>query len=381
MWHELWIAFPALLRGLALTLELSAAVILLGSTIGYLGGVSLEYGPKPLWAAVRVYVDTLRGIPVLVLLFAVFYGLPIVGIQIGAFRAGVVALSAFAGAHMTEVVRGGIASIPRTQGDAAKAIGLDFWERLRWAILPQAVRRILPPWANTAVRRGEVVALIGASGSGKTTPLRCINLLEEYDHGQIFVDGELIGYREQDGRRTILPERVIARQRAHIGMVFPSFNLFPHMTAEGNIVLGLMRVQGKSRREATDTARGWLDRVGQLDKVVAYAYQLSGGHQQRVAIARSLAKGRKLRLFDEVPSALDPELVGEVLLVMQDLARTGMTMLVVSHEMLFVREVAHRVVFMDGGRLIEEGSPHELLMNPRSDRLKSFLMRFQGMFR
>jgi len=164
MWHELWIAVPALLRGLAVTLELSAAVILLGSTIGYLGGLSLEYGPKPLWAAVRVYVDTLRGIPVLVLLFAVFYGLPIVGIQIGAFGAGVVALSAFAGAHMTEVVRGGIASIPRTQGDAAKAIGLEFWERLRWVILPQAVRRILPPWVNTAVelvKGSSLVSLIG----------------------------------------------------------------------------------------------------------------------------------------------------------------------------------------------------------------------------
>ena len=164
MWHELWIAFPALLRGLAVTLELSAVVIVLGSTIGYLGGLSLEYGPKPLWAAVRVYVDTLRGIPVLVLLFAVFYGLPIVGIQIGAFGAGVVALSVFAGAHMTEVVRGGIASIPRTQGDAAKAIGLQFWERLRWVMLPQAVRRILPPWVNTAVelvKGSSLVSLIG----------------------------------------------------------------------------------------------------------------------------------------------------------------------------------------------------------------------------
>lgn len=164
MWHELWIAVPALLRGLVVTLELSAAVILLGSTIGYLGGLSLEYGPKPLWAAVRVYVDTLRGIPVLVLLFAVFYGLPIVGIQIGAFGAGVVALSIFAGAHMTEVVRGGIASIPRTQGDAAKAIGLEFWARLRWVILPQAVRRILPPWVNTAVelvKGSSLVSLIG----------------------------------------------------------------------------------------------------------------------------------------------------------------------------------------------------------------------------
>ncbi len=231
------------------------------------------------------------------------------------------------------------------------------------------------------VQRGEVVALIGASGSGKTTLLRCINLLEEYDSGQIFVGGELIGYREQNRRRELLPERVIARQRAHIGMVFQSFNLFPHMTAEENIRLGLMRVQGKSRREAGDIARAWLDRVGLADKRLAYPFQLSGGQQQRVAIARALAMEPKLMLFDEVTSALDPELVGEVLLVMQDLARTGMTMLVVSHEMLFVREVAHRVVFMDDGQILEEGPPGELFLNPRSDRLKTFLARFQGVFR
>lgn len=234
---------------------------------------------------------------------------------------------------------------------------------------------------DMTVQRGEVVALIGASGSGKTTFLRCINLLEEYDAGQILVDGEPIGYREQNLRRELLPERVIARQRAYIGMVFQSFNLFPHMTAEENIRLGLMRVRGKSRREASDIASAWLERVGLADKRLAYPYQLSGGQQQRVAIARALAMEPKLMLFDEVTSALDPELVGEVLLVMQDLARTGMTMLVVSHEMLFVREVAHRVVFMDGGRIIEEGSPGELFLNARSERLKTFLARFQGVFR
>jgi len=164
VWHELWIAFPSLLRGLAVTLELSAVVIILGSVIGYLGGLSLEYGPKLLRAGVRAYVDTVRGIPVLVLLFTVFYGLPILGVQIAAFGAGVVALSIFAGAHMTEVVRGGIASIARTQSDAAKAIGLGFWDRLRWVILPQAVRRIIPPWVNTAVelvKGSSLVSLIG----------------------------------------------------------------------------------------------------------------------------------------------------------------------------------------------------------------------------
>lgn len=164
MWHELWIAFPALLRGLVVTLQLSAAVILVGSAIGYLGGLSLEYGPRALRAAVRAYVDTVRGIPVLVLLFAVFYGLPILGIPIAAFGAGVVALSIFAGAHMTEVVRGAIASIPRTQTDAAKAVGLAFWDRLRWVILPQAIRRIVPPWVNTAVELVKGSALVSLIG-------------------------------------------------------------------------------------------------------------------------------------------------------------------------------------------------------------------------
>jgi len=164
VWLELWTAVPALLRGLTVTLELSVLVIFLGSAIGYLGGLSLEYGPNLLRIWVRLYVDTVRGIPVLVLLFAVFYGLPILGTQIGPFEAGVVALSVFAGAHMTEVVRGGIASIPRTQSDAAKAIGLGFWDRLRWVILPQAIRRILPPWVNTAVelvKGSSLVSLIG----------------------------------------------------------------------------------------------------------------------------------------------------------------------------------------------------------------------------
>ncbi len=229
------------------------------------------------------------------------------------------------------------------------------------------------------VQQGEVVAIIGASGSGKTTFLRCINLLEEFHQGEIQVDGERIGYVEGSHRR--LSEAAVSAQRARIGMVFQSYNLFPHMTAEQNVTLGLIKVQGRAKAEAVEIARRWLDRVGLSDRRDHYPYQLSGGQQQRVAIARAVAMEPKLVLFDEVTSALDPELVAEVLAVMQDLAKSGMTMLVVSHEMLFVREVASRVVFMEGGRVAEQGPPGELLVNPKSERLASFLGRFHGVFR
>ncbi|MCC7271033.1 MAG: amino acid ABC transporter ATP-binding protein [Alphaproteobacteria bacterium] len=229
------------------------------------------------------------------------------------------------------------------------------------------------------VQPGEVVAIIGSSGSGKTTFLRCINLLEEFHQGEIQVGGERIGYTAGTHRR--LGEAAVAAQRAKIGMVFQSFNLFPHMTAEQNVTLGLMKVQGKGKDEAVAIARRWLDRVGLAARRDHYPYQLSGGQQQRVAIARAVAMEPKLVLFDEVTSALDPELVAEVLAVMQDLARSGMTMLVVSHEMLFVRAVASRVVFMDGGRIAEQGPPDALFTRPKSERLSSFLGRFHGVFR
>jgi ABC-type polar amino acid transport system ATPase subunit len=227
---------------------------------------------------------------------------------------------------------------------------------------------------------GQVVALIGASGSGKTTLLRCVNALEEYEAGAIYVDGEMIGYRDDGGRRRRLGETRLARQRAALGMVFQSYNLFPHMTVLDNITLGLIQVQKTPRAEAEKIARGWLERVGLADKTAAYPFQLSGGQQQRVAIARAVAGQPKLMLFDEVTSALDPELIGEVLAVMQDLARTGQTMLVVSHEMIFVREVADRVVFLDGGVIVEDGPPAEVLARPRTERLQAFLGRFRGVF-
>lgn len=228
------------------------------------------------------------------------------------------------------------------------------------------------------VDKGEVVAIIGPSGSGKTTLLRCINFLQPYDGGRIYVDGELIGYREQNGRLVRLGENAVARQRAQIGMVFQQFNLFPHMTALENVTLGLVQVKGMPREEADEIGRAWLEKVGLSDKVDAYPSQLSGGQQQRVGIARAVALEPKVVLFDEVTSALDPELVGEVLSVMKSLAQDyHVTMLTVTHEMLFAKEVAHRVVFMDEGVIVEDGPPDQVLSQPKTERLRNFLRRFQ----
>ena len=225
------------------------------------------------------------------------------------------------------------------------------------------------------VARGQVVVLLGPSGSGKTTLLRCINHLEPLNAGRIYVDGELVGYREKNGRLVEDRENEIARKRAAIGMVFQRFNLFPHLTALGNVAAAPMRVKKMSRRRAEEMARELLVSVGLATKVEAYPSQLSGGQQQRVAIARSLAMEPKLMLFDEPTSALDPELVGEVLDVMKVLARNGMTMIVVTHEIGFAREVAERAIFMDEGVIVEEGKPEELLKSPQQERTRSFLSR------
>ncbi len=227
------------------------------------------------------------------------------------------------------------------------------------------------------VAPGEVVCLLGPSGSGKTTFLRCINQLETIQGGRIWVDGELAGYEERGGRLHRLNEKVIAGQRREIGMVFQRFNLFPHMTALENIVEAPVHVAGVRKTEAEQRARELMERVGLGDRCDAYPAQLSGGQQQRVAIARALAMDPKLMLFDEPTSALDPELVGEVLAVMRELAEGGMTMIVVTHEMTFAREVADRVVFMDSGVVVEQGEPHEVINNPQHERTQSFLSRIR----
>jgi len=225
------------------------------------------------------------------------------------------------------------------------------------------------------VRRGEVVVIVGASGSGKTTLIRCLNHLEKVDEGRIKVNGHLIGYRERNGRLVEDRERNIARQRQEIGMVFQRFNLFPHLTALGNIIEAPIQVRGQPKAEAVATARALLTRIGLADKENAYPAQLSGGQQQRVAIARALAMRPALMLFDEPTSALDPEMIGEVLEVMKELAREGMTMIVVSHEMGFAREVADRIIMMDDGRIIEEAPPARFFTAPEQERTRAFLAR------
>ena len=225
------------------------------------------------------------------------------------------------------------------------------------------------------VAAGEVLCLIGPSGSGKSTFLRCINHLEKIDAGRLWVDGELMGYRERGRTLYEMPERDVSRQRAGIGMVFQRFNLFPHMTVLENIIEAPVHVRGEPRSRATDHARDLLRRVGLEAKADAYPAMLSGGQQQRVAIARALAMRPKLMLFDEPTSALDPELVDEVLAVMRSLAKEGMTMIVVTHEIAFARDVGDQVAFMDGGVIVESGPPSEVLVNPRHERTRAFLSR------
>lgn len=228
---------------------------------------------------------------------------------------------------------------------------------------------------DMTVSEGEVVCLLGPSGSGKTTFLRCINQLEVFNGGRLYVDGELLGLRENGDKLHRLPDKQIARQRRQIGMVFQRFNLFPHKTALENVIEGPVHVGGMSKKQARTEARELLERVGLSERADHYPAQLSGGQQQRVAIARALAMKPKLMLFDEPTSALDPELVGEVLAVMRELADDGMTMLVVTHEIAFARDVADRVVFMDGGVVVEQGKPSDVIRNPQHERTKAFLSR------
>lgn len=228
------------------------------------------------------------------------------------------------------------------------------------------------------VDKGEVVTVIGPSGSGKTTLLRCVNFLESYDSGSIRIDGKEVGFREA-GARQRRSERDLAAMRAETGMVFQSFNLFPHLTAAGNIMLGLIKVRGKSKAEARQIAEHWLGRVGLAHKADSLPAELSGGQQQRVGIARAVAMEPKILLLDEITSALDPELVGEVLAVVRSLAEDGMTMVMVTHEMAFARDASSRIVFMADGGVSAVGPPKEILaQETTNERLRTFLARFRA---
>ena len=229
---------------------------------------------------------------------------------------------------------------------------------------------------SLGVRKSEVTCIIGPSGSGKSTLLRALAFLEEYDGGEVLIEGELLGYVDRDGGRVRAPLAEINRVRRHVGMVFQQFNLWPHMTAMGNVAEALIRVKKLSRSEAHERALRMLDKVGLLEKADAYPIRLSGGQQQRVAIARALAMEPHIMLFDEPTSALDPELVGEVLQVMKQLAREGMTMVVVTHEMGFAAQVADRVVFIDKGEIAASGPPRQIFHDPDNARLQQFLQNY-----
>jgi polar amino acid transport system ATP-binding protein len=227
------------------------------------------------------------------------------------------------------------------------------------------------------VAQGEVAAIIGASGSGKSTILRCINFLEDFQAGAIRVGGESVGYDlRPDGTRVPQNDKTVARHRQEVGMVFQSFNLFPHKTVVETVMSGPVLAKGMAKPEARAIAEALLAKVGLSEKLDALPANLSGGQQQRVAIARALAMQPKVMLFDEVTSALDPELVGEVLRVIRDLAQDGMTMILVTHEMQFARDVAVQLLFFDGGRILQQGAPRDVLDHPESDRLRTFLRRF-----
>jgi polar amino acid transport system ATP-binding protein len=263
---------------------------------------------------------------------------------------------------------GAIGGVPRPDSDVV----VDAREVNKWFGRLHVLRDV-----SLEVRRQETVVIIGPSGSGKTTFIRCMNHLEKIQGGRIFVNGHLIGYREADGGKKLVEdkEKNIAGQRQEIGMVFQRFNLFPHMTALENIMEAPVHVRRQPKDEAEKTARELLERVGLAAKAGSYPAQLSGGQQQRVAIARALAMKPALMLFDEPTSALDPEMIGEVLEVMKELAHEGMTMIVVSHEMGFAREVANRVVMMDEGVVVEEGTPDQIFSAATQERTRSFLSK------
>jgi len=227
------------------------------------------------------------------------------------------------------------------------------------------------------VARGEKVSVIGPSGSGKTTLLRCINYLEKPSSGHIYIDGKLIGEKQTNGGYVHLSDRELAKERQEIGFVFQRFNLFPHLTALENVTIAPRKVLGLPRAEAEERGLRMLEKVGLSHKVNEYPERLSGGQQQRVAIARVLAMQPKLMLFDEATSALDPELIGEVLRVMRQLAEEGSTMVIVTHEIQFAGEVSDRVIFMDHGRIVEEGPPREVIFNPQRQRTREFLKHIQ----
>ena len=435
-WDLVVNSFPLLLVGAGVTIKITAMSVAVGVLIGLFVGIARISHVRLLRFLAAVYVDFFRGTPLLVQIFLVYFALPVLtGQRVDPYVAAVGACGINSGAYVAEIFRAGIQSIDNGQMEAGRSLGMTWTQTMRYIIIPQAFKRVIPPLGNEFIallkdsslvsvigfeeltRRGqliiaktygsleiwisvaiiylvmtltinieglkksfgsnevlkgidldikekEVVAIIGPSGSGKSTLLRCMNYLEEPTAGKVSVDGIVL-----DG------EANINKVREEVGMVFQRFNLFPHMTVLQNIMLAPMKVRHVSKEEAEETARKLLDRVGLGDKADAWPEQLSGGQQQRVAIARALAMKPKVMLFDEPTSALDPEMVGEVLDVMRKLAESGMTMVIVTHEMGFAHEVADRILFVADGYIVEQGTPEQVLDHPQQERTQSFLSK------
>ncbi len=435
-------------RGIFYTLLLSLFAVAMGFVLAMLLAFMRLSKWRPLRWLAAAYIEVVRGTPMLVQLYIIYYGLfsmitipsvIIFGyIDTSRFIPGVVAVAMNSGGYLADVIRGGIQGVDIGQTEAARSLGMTQKQNMRFIVLPQAIKNILPAIANefvtiikessicsvlgmqelifsaklvqtstyrimeplllaaalyfcmtnlkkyylkgkikaldgvtVDVNRGDCMVVIGPSGSGKSTLLRSLNLLETPTSGAVVFDGvDITKKKGPDGKRIDLN---LHRQK--MGMVFQHFNLFPHKTVMQNMTLALTEVKGMAQAEAEAKAQSLLERVGLADRGAAYPIQLSGGQKQRVAIVRALAMDPEVMLFDEPTSALDPEMVGEVLQVMRELAKGGMTMVVVTHEMGFAKEVGNRILFMDGGKLLEEGSPDEIFNRPKNPRLQDFLSK------
>ena len=386
---------PGIRNTLILALVATAIGCLIGFVCGILNTIPHSKNDPPvkrfflalIRAVVRIYVEIFRGTPMVLQAVFLYYGLPYFTDNAVRFdsiwMAAILVVSINTGAYMAESVRGGIISIDPGQTEGAKAIGMTHVQTMLHVILPQAIRNILPQIGNNFiinVKDTSVMfiigfpdffsahrAAVGASGSGKSTLLRCINLLETPTSGEILYRGQNV-----TGPKVNAPQ-----YRSHVGMVFQSFNLFNNMTVLENCMVGQIKVLKKDKETARKRAMEYLEKVGMAPYIQAKPRQISGGQKQRVAIARALAMEPEVLLFDEPTSALDPEMVGEVLSVMQDLAQEGMTMLVVTHEMAFARDVSSHVVYMNQGVICEEGTPEQVFGNPQKQETQDFLSRFR----